>query len=75
MACREFEMGRVRMRLFYNNKRDFKVRKYFRDFLFLQKKCERYFPLFGDEPVVHGPFRISCVSLHYIVQHASLSVT
>uniref|UniRef100_A0A671LZL9 protein-tyrosine-phosphatase n=1 Tax=Sinocyclocheilus anshuiensis TaxID=1608454 RepID=A0A671LZL9_9TELE len=26
------------------------------------KKCERYFPQFGDEPVTFGPFRISCES-------------
>lgn len=27
-----------------------------------QKKCERYYPQFKEEPVTVGPFRISCVS-------------
>ncbi|KAG5267122.1 hypothetical protein AALO_G00218230 [Alosa alosa] len=26
------------------------------------KKCERYFPMFGDEPMTFGPFKISCES-------------
>ncbi|XP_056604538.1 tyrosine-protein phosphatase non-receptor type 12 isoform X2 [Triplophysa dalaica] len=33
-----------------------------REFEMGRKKCERYFPLFGDEPVLFGPFRISCDS-------------
>ncbi|XP_042593038.1 tyrosine-protein phosphatase non-receptor type 12-like isoform X2 [Cyprinus carpio] len=33
-----------------------------REFEMGRKKCERYFPLFGDEPVTFGPFRISCES-------------
>ncbi|XP_057180545.1 tyrosine-protein phosphatase non-receptor type 12 isoform X2 [Triplophysa rosa] len=33
-----------------------------REFEMGRKKCERYFPLFGDEPVQFGPFRISCDS-------------
>uniref|UniRef100_A0A3Q2Y8G7 protein-tyrosine-phosphatase n=1 Tax=Hippocampus comes TaxID=109280 RepID=A0A3Q2Y8G7_HIPCM len=32
-----------------------------REFEMGRKKCERYFPLFG-EPVSFGPFRISCES-------------
>uniref|UniRef100_A0A8C9W941 protein-tyrosine-phosphatase n=2 Tax=Scleropages formosus TaxID=113540 RepID=A0A8C9W941_SCLFO len=33
-------------------------------FLFcaVQKKCERYFPLLGEDPSSFGPFRISCES-------------
>uniref|UniRef100_A0A8C1PVB3 protein-tyrosine-phosphatase n=1 Tax=Cyprinus carpio TaxID=7962 RepID=A0A8C1PVB3_CYPCA len=33
-----------------------------REFEMGRKKCERYFPLFGDEPVTFGPFKISCES-------------
>ncbi|XP_051976284.1 tyrosine-protein phosphatase non-receptor type 12 [Xyrauchen texanus] len=33
-----------------------------REFEMGRKKCERYFPLFGDEPVMFGPFTISCES-------------
>ncbi|KAL4612703.1 tyrosine-protein phosphatase non-receptor type 12-like [Arapaima gigas] len=33
-----------------------------REFEMGRKKCERYFPLFGDEPLSFGPFRISCES-------------
>ncbi|KAK7129534.1 hypothetical protein R3I93_019235 [Phoxinus phoxinus] len=33
-----------------------------REFEMGRKKCERYFPVFGDEPVTFGPFRISCES-------------
>ncbi|KAK6292420.1 hypothetical protein J4Q44_G00370040 [Coregonus suidteri] len=33
-----------------------------REFEMGRKKCERYFPLFGDEPMSFGPFRISCES-------------
>uniref|UniRef100_A0A4W5LZW0 protein-tyrosine-phosphatase n=1 Tax=Hucho hucho TaxID=62062 RepID=A0A4W5LZW0_9TELE len=33
-----------------------------REFEMGRKKCERYFPQFGDEPMSFGPFRISCVS-------------
>ncbi|XP_067282957.1 tyrosine-protein phosphatase non-receptor type 12 isoform X2 [Pseudorasbora parva] len=33
-----------------------------REFEMGRKKCERYFPAFGDEPVTFGPFRISCES-------------
>uniref|UniRef100_A0A8C7W7N7 protein-tyrosine-phosphatase n=1 Tax=Oncorhynchus mykiss TaxID=8022 RepID=A0A8C7W7N7_ONCMY len=33
-----------------------------REFEMGRKKCERYFPQFGDEPVSFGPFRISCES-------------
>uniref|UniRef100_A0A673I0H1 Tyrosine-protein phosphatase non-receptor type 12 n=1 Tax=Sinocyclocheilus rhinocerous TaxID=307959 RepID=A0A673I0H1_9TELE len=33
-----------------------------REFEMGRKKCERYFPQFGDEPVTFGPFRISCES-------------
>ncbi|KAJ8262057.1 hypothetical protein GJAV_G00161630 [Gymnothorax javanicus] len=33
-----------------------------REFEMGRKKCERYFPLFGDDPVSFGPFRISCES-------------
>ncbi|XP_050964085.1 tyrosine-protein phosphatase non-receptor type 12 isoform X1 [Labeo rohita] len=33
-----------------------------REFEMGRKKCERYFPLFGDEPLTFGPFRISCDS-------------
>ncbi|XP_036373405.1 tyrosine-protein phosphatase non-receptor type 12 [Megalops cyprinoides] len=33
-----------------------------REFEMGRKKCERYFPLFGDEPLTFGPFRISCES-------------
>ncbi|KAM6986546.1 tyrosine-protein phosphatase non-receptor type 12 isoform 2-T2 [Aplochiton taeniatus] len=33
-----------------------------REFEMGRKKCERYFPLFGDEPMCFGPFRISCES-------------
>jgi len=40
----------------------------------LQKKCERYFPLFGDEPMTFGPFKIFCVSPCYTSQHAPLSL-
>ena len=31
-------------------------------FSLFQKKCERYYPQFKEEPVTFGPFRISCVS-------------
>ncbi|XP_051974166.1 tyrosine-protein phosphatase non-receptor type 12-like isoform X1 [Xyrauchen texanus] len=31
-----------------------------REFEMGRKKCERYFPLFEDEPVMFGPFTISC---------------
>ncbi|XP_028970364.2 tyrosine-protein phosphatase non-receptor type 12 isoform X2 [Esox lucius] len=33
-----------------------------REFEMGRKKCERYFPLLGDEPMSFGPFRISCES-------------
>ncbi|XP_076578034.1 tyrosine-protein phosphatase non-receptor type 12 isoform X3 [Chaetodon auriga] len=33
-----------------------------REFEMGRKKCERYYPLFGEEPVSFGPFRISCES-------------
>ncbi|KAF3859150.1 hypothetical protein F7725_021549 [Dissostichus mawsoni] len=33
-----------------------------REFEMGRKKCERYFPLLGEEPMSFGPFRISCVS-------------
>ncbi|KAG9339118.1 hypothetical protein JZ751_024149 [Albula glossodonta] len=33
-----------------------------REFEMGRKKCERYFPLFGDEPLTFGAFRISCES-------------
>ncbi|KAK9975472.1 hypothetical protein ABG768_020728 [Culter alburnus] len=33
-----------------------------REFEMGRKKCERYFPMFGDEPVTFGPFRILCES-------------
>lgn len=33
-----------------------------REFEMGRKKCERYFPLFGDEPMIFGPFKISCES-------------
>ncbi|XP_018602863.1 tyrosine-protein phosphatase non-receptor type 12-like isoform X1 [Scleropages formosus] len=33
-----------------------------REFEMGRKKCERYFPLFGDDPLSFGPFRISCES-------------
>ncbi|XP_030639532.1 tyrosine-protein phosphatase non-receptor type 12 isoform X2 [Chanos chanos] len=33
-----------------------------REFEMGRKKCERYFPLFGDDPMTFGPFRISCES-------------
>uniref|UniRef100_A0AAZ3PTS7 protein-tyrosine-phosphatase n=1 Tax=Oncorhynchus tshawytscha TaxID=74940 RepID=A0AAZ3PTS7_ONCTS len=33
-----------------------------REFEMGRKKCERYFPQFGDEPMSFGPFRISCES-------------
>uniref|UniRef100_A0A3P8Y006 protein-tyrosine-phosphatase n=1 Tax=Esox lucius TaxID=8010 RepID=A0A3P8Y006_ESOLU len=35
-----------------------------REFEMGRKKCERYFPLLGDEPMSFGPFRISCVRYH-----------
>lgn len=28
-----------------------------------QKKCERYWPLYGEAAVTFGPFRVSCVSI------------
>lgn len=31
-----------------------------REFEMGRKKCERYFPLLGEEPLSFGPFRISC---------------
>ncbi|MBN3320768.1 PTN12 phosphatase, partial [Atractosteus spatula] len=31
-----------------------------REFEMGRKKCERYYPLFGDEPLSFGPFKISC---------------
>ncbi|KAI4889144.1 hypothetical protein NFI96_019859, partial [Prochilodus magdalenae] len=33
-----------------------------REFEMGRKKCERYYPQFGDEPMSFGPFRISCES-------------
>ncbi|KAM9496377.1 tyrosine-protein phosphatase non-receptor type 12 isoform 2-T2 [Clarias gariepinus] len=33
-----------------------------REFEMGRKKCERYYPLLGDEPMSFGPFRISCES-------------
>ncbi|XP_029317706.1 tyrosine-protein phosphatase non-receptor type 12 isoform X5 [Cottoperca gobio] len=33
-----------------------------REFEMGRKKCERYFPPFGEEPMSFGPFRISCES-------------
>ncbi|XP_034066630.1 tyrosine-protein phosphatase non-receptor type 12-like isoform X1 [Gymnodraco acuticeps] len=33
-----------------------------REFEMGRKKCERYFPLLGEEPMSFGPFRISCES-------------
>ncbi|KAK2858955.1 hypothetical protein Q5P01_003575 [Channa striata] len=33
-----------------------------REFEMGRKKCERYFPLLGEEPMNFGPFRISCES-------------
>ncbi|XP_068611274.1 tyrosine-protein phosphatase non-receptor type 12-like [Brachionichthys hirsutus] len=33
-----------------------------REFEMGRKKCERYFPQFGEEPLTFGPFRISCES-------------
>ncbi|KAM6896548.1 tyrosine-protein phosphatase non-receptor type 12 isoform 2-T2 [Lycodopsis pacificus] len=33
-----------------------------REFEMGRKKCERYFPLHGEEPMSFGPFRISCES-------------
>ncbi|XP_041636445.1 tyrosine-protein phosphatase non-receptor type 12 isoform X3 [Cheilinus undulatus] len=33
-----------------------------REFEMGRKKCERYFPLLGEEPMSFGPFRISCDS-------------
>ncbi|XP_048864288.1 tyrosine-protein phosphatase non-receptor type 12-like isoform X1 [Brienomyrus brachyistius] len=33
-----------------------------REFEMGRKKCERYFPLFGDDPLTFGPFKISCES-------------
>lgn len=32
----------------------------------LQKKCERYYPQLGEEPMSFGPFRISCVSCCFL---------
>ncbi|XP_041113418.1 tyrosine-protein phosphatase non-receptor type 12-like isoform X2 [Polyodon spathula] len=31
-----------------------------REFEMGRKKCERYFPFYGDEPLSFGPFQISC---------------
>ncbi|KAM4675547.1 tyrosine-protein phosphatase non-receptor type 12 [Discoglossus pictus] len=31
-----------------------------REFEMGRKKCERYFPSYGEQPVTFGPFRISC---------------
>ncbi|XP_031438225.1 tyrosine-protein phosphatase non-receptor type 12 isoform X2 [Clupea harengus] len=33
-----------------------------REFEMGRKKCEKYFPMFGDEPMTFGPFKISCES-------------
>ncbi|KAM3858753.1 tyrosine-protein phosphatase non-receptor type 12-like [Diretmus argenteus] len=33
-----------------------------REFEMGRKKCERYFPMLGEEPMGFGPFRISCES-------------
>ncbi|KAJ0057458.1 hypothetical protein NL108_008650, partial [Boleophthalmus pectinirostris] len=33
-----------------------------REFEMGRKKCEKYFPQFGEEPLTFGPFRISCES-------------
>ncbi|KAL4640748.1 tyrosine-protein phosphatase non-receptor type 12-like [Arapaima gigas] len=33
-----------------------------REFEMGRKKCERYFPMLGEEPLSFGPFRISCES-------------
>ncbi|TRY82705.1 hypothetical protein DNTS_018767 [Danionella cerebrum] len=33
-----------------------------REFEMGRKKCEHYFPAFGEEPLTFGPFRISCES-------------
>ncbi|KAL2102443.1 hypothetical protein ACEWY4_001611 [Coilia grayii] len=33
-----------------------------REFEMGRKKCERYFPMFGDEPMTFGPFKVSCES-------------
>ncbi|XP_056444703.1 tyrosine-protein phosphatase non-receptor type 12-like isoform X1 [Gadus chalcogrammus] len=33
-----------------------------REFEMGRKKCERYFPMLGEEPMSFGPFRISCES-------------
>ncbi|XP_030295705.1 tyrosine-protein phosphatase non-receptor type 12 isoform X2 [Sparus aurata] len=33
-----------------------------REFEMGRKKCERYFPLLGEDPMSFGPFRISCES-------------
>ncbi|XP_028306644.1 tyrosine-protein phosphatase non-receptor type 12-like isoform X2 [Gouania willdenowi] len=33
-----------------------------REFEMGRKKCERYFPLLGEEPLTFGPFKISCES-------------
>ncbi|RXM36681.1 Tyrosine-protein phosphatase non-receptor type 12 [Acipenser ruthenus] len=42
-----------------------------REFEMGRKKCERYFPFYGDEPLSFGPFQISCESrriyqFHYV---------
>ncbi|MGH0125676.1 UNVERIFIED_CONTAM: hypothetical protein FKN15_023955 [Acipenser sinensis] len=42
-----------------------------REFEMGRKKCERYFPFYGDDPLSFGPFQISCESrriyqFHYV---------
>ena len=34
-----------------------------REFEMGRKKCERYWPLYGEAAVTFGPFRVSCVSI------------
>lgn len=66
MACREFEMGKVRRK-----KKD--SQWYFCLYLFLgydisifcslQKKCERYWPHKEEKSKACGPFIVDCVSI------------
>lgn len=36
-------------------------------FFFEQKKCERYWPLYGEDPITFAPFKISCVSTYFYI--------
>nr|XP_020042909.1 tyrosine-protein phosphatase non-receptor type 12 [Castor canadensis] len=40
-----------------------------REFEMGRKKCERYWPLYGEDPIIFAPFKISCVSTYFYIYY------